>query len=106
MIDNSVLASQHKDISFALKLKTPALVPAGGENWQSNNVLAKPSIQDMSMFDKQEDLFAKKLDILHALSLENRLSVASYQQRTDKLVIQQGAQDNPEKIAYVKLKLA
>jgi len=69
IIDNSAQIGQHNELAFALKLKTPALVPAGGESFSLHKILKKPTVDDMKLFDKDEDQFTRKLDALVQLSL-------------------------------------
>lgn len=102
IIDNSLYIKEHKEIGFALKLKTPALVPAAGESFSLHKILKKPTVDDMKLFDKDEDQFTKKLDALVQVSLQNGVDFPSFKDRVDKLIASHDVATNPDFMFHVR----
>ena len=80
-------------------------MPAAGEEFDFQRIVQKPTERDMHLFDKAEDKFQKKIDVLFALSEQNGLSYQQFAERVDKIVMTSDAQGNPEQLSYVKERL-
>lgn len=60
----------------------------------------------MNLFDKSEDKFLKKIDVLYNISQENKVSFELFAERIDKIVMGSSeAQGNAQYAAYVKERL-
>ena len=102
VIDNSERVQEHRDLAFSLKLKTPVLVPAAGETFDYSQVLQKPTVEDMNLFDKTEDKFFKKVDTAYNWCQENGMTFQFFTDRIDKIVMTSAIQGNLEYENYVK----
>ena len=97
IIDRSDELKNFESLSFALKQKSPKLKSAGGDIQKKlKEILVKPTILDMNLFDQQELNFMNKLDTLYHLSSENFLPYKKFEERVEFLASTYGADENPQ----------
>jgi hypothetical protein len=93
VIDRSEELKDFESLAFGLKqIKTPKLKKAG--DLDLKKILVKPTVQDMNLFDQQEQNFLNKLEILYQLSAENYLPSVKFEERVEFLASSFGAEEN------------